>query len=70
MPPSREREVEAQPVKEGQVNRCLVNTLGVCSFGTMGVSFDLMAETLSVATGEKYTAADLRREALRLLNLR
>lgn len=63
-------EGKANAVKAGQEWRCFINTLGICSFGTMGVSQTLLTETIAAATG---LDIDVRRAAMigrRLVNLR
>ena len=61
---------KAQLVKEGQEFMCLINTLGVCMWGTFGVSPSVIAETISAATGLTFTPADISKIAMRLVNLR
>lgn len=49
MLPRISTERKARAVRDGRVNRAVVSTLGLCALGTTGVSFDLMADTLSAA---------------------
>lgn len=63
-------EGKAQAVKDGQIMRLFVNALGVCLFGTWGVSMDLMCKTLSAATGIDYTPADASKCIMRAVNLK
>jgi aldehyde:ferredoxin oxidoreductase len=61
---------KAQLVKEGQSFMNFVNTIGVCMWGTFGVSPALMAETLTEATGLTFTAEDTSKIGMRVTNLR
>ena len=61
---------KAKAVKEGQEWRCFVNTLGICVFGATGISLELMADTLSAATGLKIDAEGASALSRRLINLR
>jgi aldehyde:ferredoxin oxidoreductase len=61
---------KAKAVKTGQEVRCFVNTLGVCSFGSVGVSPALVGETVSAATGLNIGAEEASIIARRLINLR
>ena len=47
-----------------------MNTLGICNFGTIGVTQDMMAKVLSAATGVTFSLEDSQEIALRLINLR
>jgi aldehyde:ferredoxin oxidoreductase len=44
--------------------------MGICAFGTYGISPGLMAETLSAATGLNYTEGDLTKVEMIGVNLR
>jgi len=61
---------KAKAVKQGQEWRCFVNTLGICSFGATGISLDLMADTVSAATGLEIDAGRASTLSRRLINLR
>ncbi len=61
---------KAAAVKSGQEIRCFINTLGICVFGTVGVSFGKIVETTSAGTGLRLDEAGARKTALRLINLR
>lgn len=61
---------KAAAVKSGQELRCFINCLGICVFGSIGVPFDKMTETLYAATGLNLTEAEARKTAIRLINLR
>lgn len=61
---------KANAVIDGQALRCFANTLGICWYGAVGVSQDMITDTLSAATGIRYTREDLRTIGLRLVNLR
>jgi aldehyde:ferredoxin oxidoreductase len=57
-------------VKSGQEVRCFINALGVCVFGTVGVSMEKIADTVSASTGLGMDESKARRTALRFVNLR
>ena len=61
---------KAQLVKDGQILKCFLNTLGVCNYGAAGVSPALILDTVTAATGLNYTTEDRSKIALRGLNLR
>lgn len=63
-------EGKAKAVKEGQERQSFLNTLGICTFGAIGVPIDLIVETLSAATGLAFTVEDAKKIGLRLVNLR
>jgi aldehyde:ferredoxin oxidoreductase len=57
-------------VKSGQEVRCFINALGVCVFGTVGVSLEKISDTVSAAVGLNLDEAKARKAALRFINLR
>jgi aldehyde:ferredoxin oxidoreductase len=61
---------KAMAVKSGQELRCFINCLGICVFGSIGVPFAKMTETLYAATGLNLTEGEARKTAIRLINLR
>lgn len=63
-------EGQAEIVKGAQQLKCFVNALGVCNFATGGVTRELMAETLSAATGVDFSLEQCLEAGLRLMNLR
>ena len=63
-------EGQAELVKKAQQWRCFLNTLGICHFGTIGVTRSLILKTLSAATGVTFSLEDSQEIALRLINLR
>ena len=68
--PRGSTEGKAALTKDAQERRCFLNTLGICHFGTMGVSQDIILKTLSAATGVTFSSEDSQQIALRLINLR
>jgi len=63
-------EGKAQLVKQGQEHRCVLNSLGICSFGAEGGTLDQLAEVLSACNGIEFTADELRTIGMRQVNLR
>jgi len=64
-------EKKAQLVKDGQSSSwSLANILGVCAFGTYGISPGLMADTLSAVVGLEFSVDALTKVAMRGVNLR
>ena len=61
---------KATTIKSGQELSCFINTLGVCEFGTIGVTLEKVADTVSAATGLSLNEAEARKIARRLINLR
>ena len=55
---------------DGQKSRCILNNLGVCNFGTLGVSLELIADTLSAALGYEISVEEMKRISMRCVNLR
>ncbi len=68
--PPLSTEGQAALVKMAQQWRCFLNTLGICHFGTTGVTPDIILKALSAATGVALSLEDSRKIALRLINLR
>ena len=63
-------EGKAQAVKQGQAHRCILNSLGICSFGAVGGTLGQLAEALSACSGIEFTANELRTIGMRQINLR
>ncbi len=63
-------EGKAKAVIEGQQARFFCNNIGVCWFGTIGASLELLAQVLSAAVGERFSVDEINRISLRCANLR
>lgn len=63
-------EGKAAVVKEGQELRCFLNSIGVCSYASVGVSYKLVADIVSAATSLSLNEATARKITRRLINLR
>jgi len=63
-------EGKAKAVVEGQQNRFFYNNLGLCWFGAIGVSLDLLVQALNAAVGGKFSIEEVKKVSLRCANLR
>lgn len=63
-------ERKANAVIEGQKIRFFYNNIGVCWFGTTGVTLELIVQTLNAAVGEKFSIEKMKEISLRCANLR
>lgn len=61
---------KANAVIEGQKIRCFFNNIGVCWFGTTGISLDLIVQALNAACGEKFSFDEIKKISLRCINIR
>ncbi len=61
---------KAKLVKNGQEAKIFLNTLGCCSYGSIGVSLDLMVETVNAVTGLGITVQEAMKIGRRIINLR
>lgn len=61
---------KALAVKQGQAHRCILNSLGICSFGAVGGTLNQLAAALSACSGIEFTADELRTIGMRQVNLR
>ncbi|MFC1917217.1 aldehyde ferredoxin oxidoreductase family protein [Chloroflexota bacterium] len=61
---------KAGMVKTGQELKTLLNCLGCCSYGSIGIGPDLQVETLNAVTGWNITKDEAFKSAERILNLR
>jgi len=61
---------KAEAVRAGQITRLFTNNLGVCYFGTFGVSMELMCKTLFAATGFDFNTSAAEKHVMRAVNLR
>jgi len=59
---------KARAVRQGQTEKLFGDSLGVCRFGS--VPSNLMARTLSAATGLDFTPPDVEKSVMRALNLK
>jgi len=63
-------EGKAQAVINGQQTRFFFNNVGLCWFGTTGVSTELTVRALNAAVGEAFSLDEIKTISLRCLNLR
>ena len=63
-------EGKAEAVINGQQIRFFYNNIGVCWFGTTGVSLELIVQALNAAVGEKFSIDEVKTISLRCANLR
>lgn len=60
---------KAKMHRDSQIVSVFHNSLGVCDFGTYGVSLKLLCQALSAATGREFTHVDAQRNGLRAVNV-
>ena len=63
-------EGKAHAVIEGQKIRFFFNNIGVCWFGTVGVSLELIVQALNAAVGAEFSVNEVKNISLRCANLR
>ncbi len=63
-------EGKAEAVIEGQKTRFFYNNVGICWFGTTGVSQELIVQALNAAVGGEFSLEEIRKISLRCSNLR
>jgi len=61
---------KAEAVIEGQKTRFFYNNVGLCWFGTTGVSLDLIVQAFNAAIGENFSIDEVKNISLRCANLK
>lgn len=55
---------------EGQKARFSYDNIGLCWFGTIGASLELIAQALSAAVGQSFSVSEIKKVSLRCANRR